>query len=73
MKSLSIMGKKRKTDIINKLAEILVVMDSADIRAYEMQFLIDAAVDICELIEKDDAKQELLMMVEEKHVGDSRK
>lgn len=72
MKNLSVMGKKRKTDIVNKLAEILIVMDSADIRAYEMQFLIDTTVDICELIEKDEAKQELLKIVEEKHVGNSR-
>ena len=65
------MRKKTKKKIINKLAELLIIMDAADLRSYEMQYLIDTCVDICDLIEKDKAVIELSKMVEEKHVAEN--
>lgn len=65
------MRKKTKKKIINKLAELLIIMDAADLRSYEMQYLIDTCVDICDLIEKDKAAIELSKMVEEKHVAEN--
>lgn len=71
MRMLSILGKKTKKKIVNELAELLVIMDAADLRSYEMQYLIDTCVDICDLIEKDKAAVELSKMVEEKHVAEN--
>ncbi len=65
MKRLTLLPKKTKKKIVNELADLLIVMDSADLRKYEMEYLVDAVVDICNLLEKD-AAAELTMAVEER-------
>lgn len=65
MKRLTLLPKKTKKKIVNELADLLIVMDSADLRKYEMEYLVDAVVDICNLLEKN-AAAELTMAVEER-------
>lgn len=63
---LTILRKTDRQKIIEKLADVLVIMEKSEIRSYEMQYLIDAAVDICDLLDNK-AGEELSEMVKIKH------
>lgn len=63
---LTIVHETNRQKIIGKLADVLVIMEKSELRSYEMQYLIDAAIDICDLLDSK-AGKELSEMVKIKH------